>query len=116
MSAIRFLTDEDIHVAVAVSLRAAGIDAVSTPECGRREADDESQLEYAAQLGRATVTFNVADFARLHADWRDQNRSHAGIIVSSQRPIGEVVRRLKRLSQALDADAMQNRIEFLSNW
>lgn len=44
MAAIRFFTDEDIYGAVATALRHLGIDAVSTPESGRRGESDVSQL------------------------------------------------------------------------
>jgi hypothetical protein len=116
MSAIRLFTDEDIHSAIATAMRAAGFDAVSTPEVLRRGESDESQLEFAASIGYTILTFNAADFARLHAEYCEQGRTHAGIIVSKQRPIGELLVRLNRLCQILDSEAMQNRIEFLSNW
>ena len=37
MTAIRFFTDEDVYGTLAAALRAAGCDAVSTPEAGRLE-------------------------------------------------------------------------------
>ena len=45
-----------------------------------------------------------------------EGRHHAGIVVSSQRPIGEVIRRLLHLASALDAESMRDRLEFLSDW
>jgi hypothetical protein len=56
------------------------------------------------------------DFAALHADWLATGKRHAGIIVSSQLPIGDVLRRLSTLASALDADAMIDRLEYLSDW
>lgn len=41
---------------------------------------------------------------------------HAGIIVSFQRPIGDMLRRLLHLANVLDADTMLDRLEFLSDW
>lgn len=116
MSAIRFFTDEDVYGAVAVALRRTGIDAVSTPEVGRLGESDESQLRWAAGEGRVLVTFNVAHFASAHSRWIDQGQHHAGIVVSTQMPIGEMLRRLRSLASELDADAMRGRLEFLSNW
>lgn len=116
MSAIRFFTDEDIYGAVAPALRSAGLDAVSTPEAGRLNESDESQLTWAAQNGRVLITFNVAHFANLHAFWLHQGRQHAGIVVSSQRPIGDLILRLLRLAGALKASDMRDRLEYLSNW
>jgi len=91
MSAIRFFTDEDVYGAAARALRSAGIDAVSTPETARLGESDESQLEWATAERRAFVTFNVAHFAALHGIWLRQDRHHAGIVLSSQRPLGDLV-------------------------
>ncbi|MEW5941162.1 MAG: DUF5615 family PIN-like protein [Chloroflexota bacterium] len=116
MSAIRFFTDEDVYGAVAPALRRAGIDALSTAEAGRGGESDESQLDWASNENRALFTFNVGHFAKLHANHMAEGRHHAGIIVSSQRPIGDVIRRLLHLASALDAESMPDRLEFLSDW
>ena len=52
MSKPAFFTDEDIYAAVAVALRKAGLDAVSTPEAGRLGESDDSQLAWATHQGR----------------------------------------------------------------
>jgi hypothetical protein len=116
MSQIRFFTDEDVYGEVAPQLRAAGYDALSTPEAARLGQDDESQLMWAASAGSSLVTFNVGDFARLHHLWLRQGRHHCGVIVSQQRPLGEIIRRLLRLGRTRTADGMQDALEFLSNW
>jgi hypothetical protein len=116
MTGAKFFTDEDIYAAVAPALRKAGLDAVSAREAVRLGEGDESQLAYAVGEGRVLVTFNVAHFAALHADWRRVGKHHAGIVVSSQRPISDLLRRLFHLADALDAEAMQDRLEFLSDW
>lgn len=69
MSKPAFFMDEDVQAAVAVGLRKAGLEAISTLEAGRRGESDESQLAFAADAGRVLVSFNVAHFATLHADW-----------------------------------------------
>jgi hypothetical protein len=111
-----FFTDEDVFSAVAPALRAAGSDAVSTTEANRLGETDESQLEWAATNGRVLVTFNVSDFARLHAEWLASGRHHAGIVVSEQRPVGDTIRRILRLAAAVDAASFQDRLEYLSSW
>jgi hypothetical protein len=116
MSAIRFFTDEDVHGSVAVALRRAGFSAVSTPEAGRVQCSDDSQLTWAASQGYVFVTFNVGHFASRHMKWLQRGDHHAGIIVSQQRPIGEVMRRILHLANSLDGDAMRDRLEFLSDW
>jgi predicted nuclease of predicted toxin-antitoxin system len=112
MNAPRLFTDEDVYAAVAPALRKAGLDALSTPETGRRGQSDEAQLAYAAGERRVLVTFNVAHFAGLHAAWLH----HAGIVVSSQRPIGDLLRRILHLAATLSAEAMQDRLEYLGDW
>ncbi|MEX2317032.1 MAG: DUF5615 family PIN-like protein [Pirellulales bacterium] len=116
MTAIRFFTDEDVYGVIAVALRRAGFDAVSTPEVGRLSRSDESQFIWATEQQRVLVTFNVSHFAGMHSVWLRLGKSHAGVVVSVQRPIGELLRRLLHLSNDLHADAMLNRLEFLSDW
>lgn len=116
MTALRLFTDEDIYAARAPALRKSGIDAISTSEAGRLGESDESQLVWATQEDRSLVTFNVGHFAALHADWVASGRQHAGIVVSSQRPLGDLLRRLERLAVARDAAAMRNRLEYFSDW
>jgi hypothetical protein len=116
MTAVRFFTDEDVYGSIAPALRRAGFAAISTPEAGRLHESDESQLLWAADEGHVFVTFNVGHFASQHAEWLRQGRHHAGIVVSQQRPIGDILGRLIRLAGTLDADAMRDRLEFLGDW
>ncbi len=116
MSKPAFCTDDDVYAAIAIGLRKAGLDAVSTPDAGRRGASDDSQLTWAADQGKVLVTFNVAHFSMLHSTWIGTGRHHAAIIVSSQRPVGDVVRRLLHLADTLDANPMHDRLEFLGDW
>lgn len=116
MSAPRFLTDEDVFADIAVGLRDRGFDAVSVPEAGRLSEDDLSQLQWAADQNRIVVTFNVGDFVRLHGEWLRSGQSHAGLVVSEQRPLGETLRRLLNLATSLSAEQMRDRLEFLTNW
>jgi hypothetical protein len=116
MAPIRIFTDEDVYGSVAPRLREKGFDAVSTPEAKRLGESDESQLKWASQEGRVFLTFNVGHFARLHHQWVMGSHHHAGIVVSSQRAIGDLLRRVLALASALNADDMRDRIEYLTNW
>lgn len=116
MAPIRFFTDEDVYGAIAAQLQTAGFDAVSTPDAGRLGALDACQLAWAAQEARVFVTFNVAHLAQLHYQWMARARHHAGVIVSQQRLIGDILRRLLRLGNTLTAADMQDRLEYLSTW
>ncbi len=116
MSTPRFFTDEDVYAAIARSLRKSGLDTLSTSEAGRRGESDESPLAFAASTGRVLVSFNVAHFAALHAEWMSRGRDHAGIIVSSQRTIGDTLHRLIHVARSLDGEELRNRLEYLGDW
>jgi hypothetical protein len=110
MSSIRFFTDEHIHGQVSARLVVANFDAVSTPQARRFGETDRSQLIWAHQEQRVIVTFNVGHFAQLHYEWLSQGLHHSWIVVSQQRPIGDMLRRLLNLAQTLSAESMQNRL------
>ncbi len=74
---------------------------------------DEAQLVQAAAEGRTLFTYNTPDYVHLHFDWLEHGRSHAGIIVSDQLPIGETIRRLLSLLNRVTADEMKNEIRWL---
>lgn len=78
-------------------------------------ATDEEQLNFAIQEDRTLYTFNAADFARIHAEYLSQQKSHSGIIVIPQQrySIGEKIRLLAALASSTTAEAMIDRIEYL---
>lgn len=73
-----------IDVRLARELRRRGYDVESCQEAGRanQRISDEAQLAYAAQQGRAILTFNFLDFVPIDAAWKAARRQHAGIVVS----------------------------------
>jgi len=89
---------------------------LSTPEAGRLARTDESQLAWAAENQWTLVTFNVGDFARLHHIWMNQGHHHSGLIVSQQRPVGDLLRRLQNIGNSLSDERMLDRLEYLSRW
>ena len=64
-------------------------------DIGLRRAKDPEVLEAAIQTHRIVVTYNIGDFSRLDAELREAGRLHPGILMSVERPIGELVRRLE---------------------
>ena len=103
--------------AIVVALRAAGTGLVTVREAGMRGRDDPSQLAFAAEQQRTIVTSNVPDFARLHAAWMGQGRTHAGIVLVPQQhcSVGETIRRLTLLAGAFEP-ASVDRVEYLTTW
>jgi predicted nuclease of predicted toxin-antitoxin system len=110
---LRLFLDEDVHAALAAALRKRGHDAIHALETKRLGLSDESQLNFATEGNRCLVTFNVGDFVRLHNRWIQAGREHAGIIVSKQLPVGEMLRRLLALLQKESGDSMRGQVRFL---
>lgn len=81
-------------------------------------ASDAAQLGWCRDQGRVLYTFNVGDFYDLHTQLLRTANNHAGIIIAPQQTysIGEQMRRLLRLINALSAEEMLNRVEWLNAW
>lgn len=102
---LAYFLDEDISYRVAEGLRRLGIDAISVHELGRANlrVPDQDHLAYAAGEGRVLVTYNRADFQALDNSWREQARTHAGIVWCSEvsiprHAIGRLVRALQAMA------------------
>ena len=110
---IKLLIDEDTHLALARALRSRGYDAVHVREKERLGLDDVSQLVFAASQGRCFLTFNVGEFVGLHRQFVRAGREHFGIIVSAQKPIGQLLRETLAFLQSHSSDEIVNQLVFL---
>lgn len=113
---IKLYLDEDVDISLSIALKQKGIDVLTTQESGHARLSDIEQLEFAVSKKRAILTHNKRDFILLHKKYLIEGKEHYGIILSDQRPIGELLRGLSRLIFSLTAEQMKNRQEFLSNW
>lgn len=77
--ALKFYFDTHIAKAIAVQLRAQGVDVVRCEEVDMAEASDEEHLRYAADKGYVMVSQD-ADFADLHTQWQQDGHKHADIL------------------------------------
>ena len=104
---IKFHLDENVNSAIAKGLRVRGVDVTTTPEMGLIGADDEEQLKFAKIEGRVIFTHDD-DFLRVQID-------HTGIVYCGQggRAIGEIIRWLILIWEALDSEDMENKVEFI---
>ena len=119
MSILRFHLDEDCQAAaLGAALREHGIDTTTTNEVGKLGVDDDGQLQHATDTGRVIVSNNIGDFSASHGRWLVAGRDHAGIVLFPQQryAVGEIVRRLLHLRNALTAEDMRNRLEWLNDW
>ncbi len=76
------------------------------------------QLAGAASEQRALVTYNIADFQELLAEWAHRGLTHWGIIfvsekTISQRSIGPLIRALERLDFP-EKDALLNQALYVT--
>lgn len=79
---MRLLLDELIGPRVAQELRNRELDVVAVAErTDLRALPDEAVLDFARDEGRAVVTRNIGDFARLHLQCLAEGRPHAGIVM-----------------------------------
>ena len=94
------------------ALRRREMDVLTTAEAGNNGLLDPEQLAFAAGAGRVLYTFNVGDYAQLHAE----GRTHAGLILVPQQraEIGVQLRALLSLYVQHDADAMRGALHFLA--
>ena len=92
------------------------MDVTTFLDSGMKAHDDASQFALATAQGRAPVSANARDFARLHSEWLERGRSHFGIpIIPQQRySTGEIIRRMVRL--ALSGFDLASGIYYLSNF
>jgi len=113
MAAIALFIDEDVHEGLAAALRRKGINAVNAHECGRKEVKDAEQLEFAVSQQRALLTFNIADFEALADEYFWQGKQHFGLIVSPQRSLREMLRRLIILANKFTRESLANQLIYL---
>jgi uncharacterized protein with PIN domain len=107
---IRFHLDEHVDPAIAQALRRHGVDVTTTPEVGLRTRGDEAHLDFARSTRRVIVTHD-ADFLR----FTSQTAEHWGIAYCHRtaRSVGDLIRGLILIYEALSPDEMRGRVEFL---
>jgi len=115
-SSVQLYLDTDVQKKLARLLRERGFDAISAYEVGHAHLPDPEHLIYAAEQERVLLTYNIGDFMRLYQAWWNEGRQHAGVVVSRQLPLGELLRRTLRLLETVPADEMVNNIRNLAEF
>ncbi|MBI5042775.1 MAG: DUF5615 family PIN-like protein [Nitrospirae bacterium] len=113
---LKLYLDEDVHEDIAMSLRLRGYDVKTTKESGNKGLSDTEQLKYATAGNRAIVTFNIADFNKLHSEFINNGIEHSGIILSKQLPMGIIIKALLKLISDVKIKNLRNNIIWLSDW
>ena len=89
---MKLYLDENIPAVFCTTLAAHGVDCLTTQQAGHLGLSDVQQLAFATTEGRALVTFNRKDFLPLVQQWQESNRTHAGLILSKELPVPELLR------------------------
>jgi hypothetical protein len=105
--------DEDVSVIVAAILQGRGFDSLTTRDVGQLGQPDSQQLTFAATNGRVLLTHNRVDFERLHREWLEAARSHAGIIVARRRSPAEVASRVGRILTRMTSDHLKDQLLYV---
>lgn len=113
---ILLYTDADVDTDLAAKVRQQGFDALSALEAGKTRLKDDEQLDFATAQQRAILTHNQKHFAPMHEKWLSEGREHAGIILSTQVPMGELLHRTIRLLDQVTADEMRNNLRYLNDF
>jgi len=110
-----YLDEDTIARAVITGLRARGADLQTVVETGLRGKGDDAQLEWAAAHGRTLYTFNVSDFCRLHRNYLENGKEHAGIIVVPRQryKVKQQIRLLLNVLKTKSPEDMRNYLMFL---
>ncbi len=94
---MKLYLDENIPIVLCEALAAHGVDCLTTQQAQNLGQSDDQQLAFASAQGRALLTFNSKDFLPLVQEWQKAHRRHAGLILSKEWPVPELLRRFRRL-------------------
>lgn len=111
---MRLYTNESVPVAVAEGLKRRGVEALSARDVGNLGLTDEQQLAYAQALNMVLFTHDD-DFLRIAHERLVSGQPHGGIIYVHQQKLGlgEIIRRLKVITELMNEEDLRNHIEFL---
>jgi hypothetical protein len=105
--------DEDVSVLIATLVRSRGLAAQTAGEAGQLGESDAAQLTSAAARQLAILTHNRGDFERPAAEYRNEGKVHAGIIIARRRPPYDVAKRLVVLLDHVSAEEMDNQVMYI---
>ena len=110
---ISIYTDEDVSLLVTGLIRLRNFRALSVNKTDRKGKFDAEQLDFATENGCAILTHNRRDFEALAREYFISERTHAGIIISVQRPSRLIVEKLLEVLNDFTADEMKNQIIYI---
>lgn len=111
---LRLLMGHHVPMAITAELQRRGVDVLTAQQDGADQLDDDLLLERASQLDRVLFSQD-RDLLRITNDRLTSGREFGGLVYAHQLniTIGQAIRDLELLAQALEPEEMRNRIEFL---
>jgi len=111
---MRLFRDHHVPAAITAELRGRGIDVLTAQEDGSDQIDDDLLLERARQLNRVLFSQD-RDLLRIANEWLRSGRDFVGLVYAHQLSItiGQAIRDLELIAQALDPEELHNHIAFL---
>ena len=113
MAKIALLLDEHVRPKLGEILRQRGYDAIHVLDVGRTGKNDAEQLAYAVSQQRAILTHNIRHFRLLNQQYHKEGRQHFGILLSTQVPLRDLLRRSLRFLGRHTADEVKNNVLWL---
>jgi len=113
---VKLVVDEMYPPALAEGLKARGIDAVTVADLRLGGSSDAEIFGAAVASGRAVLSENVGDFARIAADHGTAGHRHPGVLIAlssrfSRRPAG--IARLIAAIEAVADEQLGDRVVYL---
>ena len=111
---LSYYMDQHVPRQISEGLRRRGVDILTAYEDGRSDTADEELLARAAELGRILFSQD-RDFLIISNQWKQTGKEFAGVIYAHQLSItiGQAVRDLEFMSDALEPEDMLNKVEFI---
>ncbi len=116
MHKIHVYLNENLSWRISRALRGYGYDVISSHESDMDTESDEEQFEFAVSQRRAIVTNNFRDFAALHQQYMDEQKSHYGIVFTTKCPLSTMIRRLRNFLEAISQEEFINQIRWLNEF
>ena len=119
---MKVLLDEMLDPTIAEQLCRRGHDVAAIQGNAELEGKQDSELLQAArELDRATVTDNIADFARLHRQFLAAGEEHSGIVLASpasfprsKRTLGIWIEAVATFLEGHEGESLRNTCTWLS--
>lgn len=113
-----YIDEDSMSKSLVTALRHQQIDVVTAMDVARLACSDEEQLTWATQAGRVLYSSNITDFCRLHSQWLQEGKHHAGLILVRQQrySLGELVKGILVVHKLYSPADVRDQLIFLSSF